>query len=448
MKSVIRLSLCYVGILAAIFSAYFTAKVFEKSMVEQLQFSLKQDAALIESAYLKLDSVNQLKNFSSEYLRVTLIKSDGSVLYESDSKDSIGNHLSRPEVKAALKNGFGESMRYSVTLNVNVFYFAKKMPDGNILRLGMRQKRLQHYIYGTTPYLLGIIAVIIIISILIAIVLSRWFVRPIQKLAKKINDIDALDSECAYAEIAPFVKEIRNKNRELELTVEKLNDEKQKIDRLKDEFTANAAHELKTPLTTISGYAEMIKSGMVKPCDVSNFAEKIYRDASRMRCIVDDIMTLSKLDKSGKSEVALDANVDLLEEAKECSESLSINANKKNINLKCSGENCIVQGNERLIFEMIYNLVDNAIRYTDNGGCVNINVSASCIAVSDNGMGIPDEYKERIFERFFRVDKSRSRETGGTGLGLAIVKHIAQLHSAKIILESKLGHGTCIKVEF
>lgn len=449
MKGRIRLSLCYVGILAALFSAYFTAKVLEESMVEQLQSALRQRTNLIEAAYVKLDSAAQLKNFASDSLRITLIQKDGQVLFESDAEtEKMSNHLSRPEVAAAFERGYGESRRYSITLKASVFYGAKKLSDGNVLRLGMRQANLQYYISKTTPYLLGLIAVIIVVSILIAFALSRFFIQPIQKLAEKINDPDFFEEDCIYPEIAPFVKVIRKRNRELEVTIEKLHQEEQKMVQIKDEFTANAAHELKTPLTTISGYAEMIEAGMVKPEDVQKFAGKILGEAGRMQSIVNDIMTLSKLDKPGENSVPVDSSVDLLEVAKNCTDALSINAIKKGVELTCSGISGTILGNEPLIFEMIYNLVDNSIRYTDDGGNVQVLVGESSVTVRDNGIGIPEDCKERIFERFFRVDKSHSRETGGTGLGLAIVKHIAQVHGARILLDSTIGKGTSVQVIF
>lgn len=448
MQARISLSLCYVGILAAIFAMYFSAKVFEEVLSEEVKGSLRQEAHLIEAAY-KPDEVLDLKKFAKDSLRITLVSKDGRVLFESDREPGkMGNHLDRPEVSDAFKSGFGEGMRHSVTIGSNIYYYALKLEDGNVLRLGMGQAYIQNTLLRTTPYLLGLIAVIIVVSVLIGIGLGKVFVRPIKKLSEKLNDADILDDESMYKEIAPFVKTIRNKNRELEITIEKLHDEEQKTSRMKNEFTANAAHELKTPLTTISGYAEMIETGIAKPEDTRRFAGKIRREAGRMLSIANDIMALSELDKSGKRDINLDETENLYEIAEECVGELSMNANKKNISLSLQGEASEVKGNRRLIFEMIYNLVDNAIRYTNENGKVLVTVSEKKISVKDNGIGIPEDCKARIFERFFRVDKSRSRTTGGTGLGLAIVKHIAQLHGARIDLKSNVGFGTEITLEF
>ncbi|SHK81787.1 ATP-binding protein [Fibrobacter sp. UWEL] len=456
MQARISLSLCYVGILATIFAVYFSTKVFEETLVSEMHSALRQDSHLIEAAYDQNSEI-QLKQFASDSLRITLISKEGDVLFESDGQaENMGNHMSRPEVIAAFKEGSGEGVRHSTTLDASVYYYAVKLTDGNILRLGMKQANIQQVVSRTTPYLLGLIAVIIAVSILIAIGLGKIFVRPIKKLSEKLDDAEILEDESLYKEIAPFIKTIRNKNRELAITIEKLHDEEQKTTRLKDEFTANAAHELKTPLTTISGYAEMLEAGIAKPEDTARFAGKIHKEAQRMLNITNDILTLSKLDKPSKQTVNLDEDVDLWSTATDCVGLLTINANKKNIQLSLQGEvgtvdrssNHTIKGNEKLIFEMIYNLVDNAIRYTNENGKVDVIVVGNSISVIDNGIGIPEEYKDRVFERFFRVDKSHSRETGGTGLGLAIVKHVAEVHNATIDFKSIVGVGTQIRVSF
>lgn len=418
----IRMSLIYVGVLATIFAVYFSVQVFEETMEEQLQNSLRQNAHLIEAAYNQTPT-KELKKFATDSLRITLISKEGNVLFESDRESSkMENHLRRPEVISAFETGSGK---------------------------GMRQANIQRAISRTTPYLLGLIGVIIVVSILIAVGLSRAFVRPIKKLSEKLDDAEILDDDCLYKEIAPFVKTIRNKNRELAITIEKLHDEEQKTARLKDEFTANAAHELKTPLTTISGYAEMLETGIAKSEDTVRFAGKIHSEAKRMLSITNDIMTLSKLDKPGERTINLNESVDLWSVADNCISVLALNANKKNIMLSLQGDaDSEIKGNGNLIFELIYNLVDNAIRYTNENGKVDVIVSKNSVSVMDNGIGIPDDCKNRVFERFFRVDKSHSRETGGTGLGLAIVKHVAEVHHAKIEMKSIVGVGTEIKVEF
>lgn len=460
MKDRIRYSLIYVGVLAALFAVYFTSKVFEDEMTSQLKASLQEKSHLVEVAYESLlplqDSLGGiskaqlLSSFASDSLRITLVDSEGTVVYESDHElAKMENHKARPEINDAYEKGVGENLRYSVTLNAKVFYFAKKLSDGYVLRLGVRQASLQQAFSKATPYLIALLAAIVIVSILIAIGLSKAFIRPVQKLAENLGMPELMDDESTYKEIAPLVKTIQKQNRELQVTIEQLSEEKQKTSRMKDEFTANASHELKTPLTSISGYAELIENDIAKPEDVKVFASKIHKEANRLLSIANDIMTLSKLDEPGGSTLDLSEDVELWKISSSCIEELTLSANKKNIQLLLDGDpSADIKGNSKLIFEMVYNLVDNAIRYTEPGGRVNILVEPRVITVKDTGIGIPEESLPRVFERFYRVDKSRSKETGGTGLGLAIVKHIAEVHKATIDLKSIVGSGTEIKVEF
>ena len=453
MKNSIRFSLIYVGVLAALFAVYFTARVFENEMSEQLKRDLRETAFLVKNFYGQIPSEDFRKNLDSianKRLRVTLVDRDGKVLYESDAKaGQMENHRNRPEIMEANSKGVGENLRYSVTLNAKVFYFAERLSDGKILRLSRRQASLHESVSKTMPYLLALLTGIVVVAVLIAFGLSRAFVRPVQKLAENLGQPELMDDEGIYKEIAPLVKTIRKQNRELQLTIEQLSEEKKKTAKMRDEFTANASHELKTPLTSISGYAELIENGMAKPEDVKRFAGKIHKEAGRLLSIANDIMTLSKLDSSGESAIGLDESVNLWTLASNCIDELSFNAEKKGVRVALEGcKTAEVYGNRRLLFEMLYNLVDNSIRYTETGGSVSILVQQKSIAVKDTGIGIPEENQPRIFERFYRVDKSRSKATGGTGLGLAIVKHIAEVHHAEISLQSAIGVGTEITVAF
>lgn len=446
MKNSLRFSLIYVGVLAALFAVYFTSRVFEKEMTEQLKGDLRETAHLVSVAYNQPDS---LPLFASDSLRITLIDETGSILYDSDAEAAkMENHKDRPEVVEAFSKGFGEDFRYSVTVNANEFYFAKRLNDGKVLRLSRQQASLHEAFSKTMPYLISLLAAIILAAILLAFVLGRSFVRPVQKLAENLGQPELMDDEGIYPEIAPLVKTIREQNRELQQTVEQLSNEKLKTVQMRNEFTANASHELKTPLTSISGYAELIENGMAKPEDIKNFAGKIHKEANRLLSIANDIMTLSKLDAPGTS-LDLKETVNLEKIALNCIEELSLNAKKKKVAVSLEVEDASeIQGNSRLLFEMFYNLIDNAIRYTEEGGKVQVLVRNKTFTVKDTGIGIPEENQPRIFERFYRVDKSRSKATGGTGLGLAIVKHIAEVHGAKIVLHSTVGVGTEIRVEF
>jgi len=226
--------------------------------------------------------------------------------------------------------------------------------------------------------------------------------------------------------------------------------EKQKAETMRREFTANVSHELKTPLTAISGFAEMIKDGVVRQEDIPSFAAKIHDEAIRMVTLVEDIIRLSQLDEKGVTFAT--ASIDLLETSQEVAARLSSLAELKGVALAVSGQNASIQGVPQLIEELVANLLENAIKYNREAGEVSVQVTDSdnsvTLSVADTGIGIPPEHQDRIFERFYRVDKSHSKETGGTGLGLAIVKHIANYHNAEIKLESSVNQGTKVVVFF
>lgn len=217
-------------------------------------------------------------------------------------------------------------------------------------------------------------------------------------------------------------------------------------DRQKQEFTANVSHELKTPLTSISGYAEMIETGMAKPEDIQKFASRINNESKRMLKLVSDIIKLNELDESQIMEES--EQVDLYVLAQENIEVLQPAVMRNNMTISLSGESSVVTGNRSLLSELIFNLIDNAIRYNRDNGSVTVRVHHHVLSVRDTGIGIPKVHQSRIFERFYRVDKSRSKATGGTGLGLAIVRQIAEQHGAQIRLESREGVGTEITVTF
>lgn len=222
--------------------------------------------------------------------------------------------------------------------------------------------------------------------------------------------------------------------------------EQQRADRIRHEFTANVSHELKTPLTSISGYAEMIENGMAREEDVKRFAARIRRESNRMLSLVTDIITLSELDEKQILEQA--EPVDLYALAEDTVKTLESAAMLRGVSVRLSGGPTKVFGVRALLSELIYNLLDNAIRYNRDNGSVWVRVTDGKLSVRDTGIGIPKHHIGRIYERFYRVDKSRSKATGGTGLGLAIVKHICEEHNAEITLESAEGIGTEITVTF
>ena len=230
--------------------------------------------------------------------------------------------------------------------------------------------------------------------------------------------------------------------------------EKNERERLRREFTANVSHELKTPLTSISGNAEIIKNGIVKPEDVPHFAENIYKEAGRLISLVNDIMKLSKLDEDG-GEITKEP-VDLSEIVSEVADSLRAQAERRAISSEIHTEKAVIMGIRPILTEMIYNLWENAIKYNKEGGKLYVDIANECqdgrnfvkFSIRDTGIGIPSADLERIFERFYRVDKSHSKEIGGTGLGLSIVKHGARLHGAEITVKSEIDKGSVFIIQF
>jgi two-component system phosphate regulon sensor histidine kinase PhoR len=273
-------------------------------------------------------------------------------------------------------------------------------------------------------------------------------------LVKPILEIDPEtgDAKAPYEELDPLVSRLNEQHRDL---LDRM-DQVQSADDMRREFTANVTHELKTPIAAISGASELIRDGIVRPEDIPNFAGRIYDDAQRLSSLVSDIPTLSKLDETERTQDRqLFGSVEpigLLSVASDVCQRYEQCARDAGVKLKLDGVSAIIQGNARLLDEMVGNLVSNAIRYNRKGGSVFVWVlpqnGCPCIRVSDTGIGIPEENQGKVFERFYRVDKGRSREKGGTGLGLAIVKHAAAFHDAKVDLKSELGKGTQITVTF
>lgn len=228
--------------------------------------------------------------------------------------------------------------------------------------------------------------------------------------------------------------------------------ERETAERMRREFSANVSHELKTPLTSIMGCSEIMKAGIAKPEDAPRFLEQINSEAKRLLALIDDIISLSGLDEDGIRNIEM-SEVNIYEIAKAVLDELKIKADEHKISTELEGSDCIIEGSARLLHEMIYNLCDNSVRYNKEGGYVKVRVGTDdnnnpYISVKDNGIGIPEDSKERVFERFYRVDKSHSKGTGGTGLGLSIVKHAAIIHGGDITIDSELSRGTEIKITF
>ena len=542
-RSIITVAM--VVLLASLFIASsFLYDYFNKSQVTQL----KEELSLVATNVDKVGT-EYFDNFDSSVFRFTLVSADGSVLYDSQAKaEDMENHLDREEIAEALENGNGSSARYSSTLTERTFYEATRLQNGNVLRISISQVTVGALILGMLPA----ICAIVLISIVVALVLSHKMAKSIVKPLNELDLENPAENE-TYEELTPILtkinkqhkqitrqmRELKQKSDEFEqitasmneglvlldkkgivlsinaaakklfsadetavgrdfLTLDRSTDMSRAIEKALDgkraefreerngseyhfvinrtesdgktvgivilcfdvtetafaernrkEFTANVSHELKTPLQSIIGSAELLENGLVKPEDTKRFVGNIKNEATRLVSLINDIIRLSQLDED--SEPATES-VDLYDVANEVVEILTVSAAKKQVELHLNGEPCVMNGIRRYLYEIIYNLCDNAIRYNKDGGKVIVDLknkdSNIILSVSDTGIGIPAEHQSRIFERFYRVDKSHSKETGGTGLGLSIVKHAVAYHGGKIKLESTVNVGTTITVCF
>ncbi len=519
-------------------------------MGQKIDEQMADEAVLAEEAWLAggqdfLDSMEQRPDIKS---RITVISSDGKVLYDSMADSTkMENHLEREEVKEALTDGIGKASRTSYTLEEDTRYYAKKTADGNVIRISTSHYSQLGLLLDTFGMIIITVSVLIVLSVFISYRVARAIVKPINDI-----DLDNPDISENYEELGPLLHRIHQQNIKIkgqmenlrrsreefsiitenmsegliiidkdaeiltynrsaahmlrssggrtEGSVLKLNrsepfrkavnealsgknattyldegnsvyeiianpasdkdevtgaiiiimdvTEKERGETLRREFTSNVSHELKTPLTSIYGVSDMLASGLVKPEDVAGFAGTIKEEASRLISLIDDIIKLSRLDEStGPQQME---TIDVFETARDAVNRLSVKAQSANVELSLSGEPSEIVGVQHILDEIIYNVCENAIKYNRPGGFVRISVrnddDESLITVSDSGIGIPKADRERVFERFYRVDKSHSKEIGGTGLGLSIVKHGVMYLGGRVELESEEGKGTVVTV--
>lgn len=429
-----------IAALAIVVTALSAMLVYYNILKEQVFGDLKAYAHVIEllniddlAAGIEKDPYNPI----DDDLRITLIGAEGEVLYESLlNKNEMDNHYKRPEIIEAREKGEGEAIRYSATSGTHTFYYAERLQNGNVLRIGRDSVSVNRIMVNTLVIVLVIALCILFVCMGISHYLTKKLVEPIEKLA---TNIMLVDENNVYEEIRPFVNTIKEQH------VNIINNAQ-----LRQEFTANVSHELKTPLTAISGYAELIGNGMTGKEDTIRFSKEIHSNANRLLSLINDIIKLSELDEADH-QMEME-RIDLYKLAENCVQMMQVTAEKQGIRLTLQGESTMAMANKGLMDEVFYNLCSNAIRYNKPGGSVTVTVGTKderpFLSVADTGIGIPKECQERVFERFYRVDKSRSKSTGGTGLGLAIVKHIVAQHNAALHLDSELDEGTTIEIVF
>lgn len=437
MKKRILKQMILIGISTAIAAFLLCTGVFYELFRQQIMEELRGYALVMVDSEASLLAGNF--NMPEEF-RVTIIAPNGIVIYDSNVEDSttMENHLKRPEIQDAFQKGEGHDSRLSRTLDKSMFYYAILMEDGDIIRVAKESSSIWGMLFRALPICVFICAMICITCVCLSKVLTDKLVKPIDHIA---GDLQRLNTSDVYPELVPFITTIRQQHENI-----------MKSALMRQQFTANVSHELKTPLTAISGYAELIENGMIPPDATASYAERIHKNANRLLSLINDIIKLSELDDQ-ENELTPEY-FDLNELVQKCMESLQVAAQKRNVYMHFVGSsNCILYADMFMIEEVIYNLCDNAIRYNNQGGQVWAEVSIRSgnrpmLTVRDTGIGIPSESLEHIFERFYRVDKSRSKSTGGTGLGLAIVKHIVSRHNAELEISSEPGIGTKISIIF
>ena len=404
-----------------------------------VQLKQLRTEAELASQGVSMSGLDYLNGLEAKDYRITWIDADGTVLFDNAvNANEMENHLEREEIKEALADGYGESVRYSNTLSDKQLYSAIRLSDGSVLRLSSVQMAVWALLLGFAQPICLVILIASVLSFVLASRLTKRILTP-------INGIDPDDplqhiNEEEYKEIAPLLRRIQSQNEQLKRDQKEI----EKAALIRQEFTANVSHELKTPLHAISGYAELLENEMVKEEDIKPFAGKIREESTRMTKLVEDIIDLTRLDNGGEEMKWEDC--DLYRIAENAVDSLEVAATALGVEVTVDGTDAPIRAIPQLIYSIVYNLCDNAIKYNHCGGNVNIRVHQTLynavLSVKDTGIGIPEESRERIFERFYRIDKSRSNEVGGTGLGLSIVKHAVMIHNGKIEVKSELGEGT------
>jgi len=525
-------------------SAVLLCAVFYNQFMSAIHADIKEIVELLRG--IPSSSIPAtLDEIAPDDMRVTLIAPDGIVLYDNTVPfAALPNHADREEFKQALASGFGESKRLSDTLGRETWYYAVRLPDGNVLRAAKTTWSIFFVFKRALPVVVFVVLAVAVIGYAVAGRLTKRIVEPINNSRFDGELIPPYDEFAPYMraiaeqreQIAAQIKDMRERSETLHTIMENMSEgavlldrkgtilsanrsaldifgaaapmegrnviellrdialleyargalaghrgesymeragrdyhayfcpvttggaillfldttERMRAEKLRREFSANISHELKTPLTSISGYAELLAGGMAREEDKTAFLRKIRSESARLITLIEDIMLLSRLDER-KTEGAFE-NVDIAEIVAETAEALASKAAEMNVSINVSGENIVVHAHRSLMSELFFNLMDNALKYNRPGGTVTATVSQkdgrAAASVSDTGIGIPKEEQSRVFERFYRVDKSRSTKSGGTGLGLAIAKHIAAIHHAEITLDSREDEGTTVTVVF
>ena len=442
MRRKLNIQFIIVGLVTFLLTFVLMLRVFSSTMIWGAKNDIERDTEILARLFENTGDIGIFKMYDGTKVRITLLDENGVVTYESadNLQHELGCDFSEyPEIKAASQNEVSSSERVSDITGLKTFYCAKKMSNGKIMRLANDVNPAEMIFKQSFSTLLCVFLLVLFVALASSFLISKSITK---WLALKLEKLEA----DPYAQMPKELESVAVAAKEQYI-------KRQENEKTRREFTANISHELKIPLTSISGYAEMTETGMSKEGDVKLFAKNIHNEAGRMITLIGDIIKLTELDETGAN--IGDGNferLDLNEIAEDAVSKLQINAKQKDVTMRYEGEYCSMDGDKSQLYEIVYNLCDNAIRYNKKGGFVTVSVmkenDKAILKVVDTGIGIPEEYRSRIFERFFRVDKSHSRNSGGTGLGLAIVKHAALCHGAEITVSDGYKGGTEIKVEF
>ena len=567
MRRRIFLTILLISVITSSVASILTTYVYYNFYVKDSKQELKTIVTLAaeprkwDSTASINSSVNSILKSVDYSIRFTIINEDGSVVYDNWKDEINENHRDRPEVQGAFEEGYGEDLRHSNTLSSDMYYYAVKLNDDEVLRLSREISSINSVFAGLMPMLLMLFIIVLVIVYIAASITAKKILKPINEMTKSLDDMLEEESKVnmkIYEEFEPlsntikdqknkineYINEIKyerdnisfitsnmkegfillNHNKDIlsinksgkimignesfelkgnrnifELTrspeiIEKINDSikenkhlihdvetsdkcyryyfspvveqnkiikgllilieditiQKKSEIMRSEFTANVSHELKTPLTTMIGFAEMIKEGLITGDDIEKYSALIHKEGMRLISLIEDLMRLSKIQEHTQNVEEKLINIkDISEDVVNL---LKSKAEDYNVKLILNADNVVMKANNNYINELLYNLIDNGIKYNKDGGSVNIKIyekdGLANIVISDTGVGIPPKHIDRIFERFYRVDKSRSKETGGTGLGLSIVKHIAELYDGTIDIKSSKNKGTEITIKF
>ena len=551
MRKKIFKNMCLLALVTILLSSLLVTVVYYANSDARMKSEVREETRFVRGA-VELSGQDYLATVENTANRITLIDTDGTVLYDNQADPAtMENHSDREEFQEASTAGAGEATRISDTIAEQTFYYAVKLQNGQVLRVAATTDSVFAAVLAVLPWILGVEVLVAVCTVLFSNFLTKKIVAPINRL-----DLDHPADNEIYDELSPLLgkisrqneviaqqmKSLREKQEEFTSITENMSEgflvldnntdilsyntsalrllgaeavpaeshvsalalnrsagfrsavdgalagkrseqlvrqggrccqvmanpvlrdgevegavvvilditEREERENLRREFTANVSHELKTPLTSISGFAEIIKNGIVKPEDIPRFAGNIYEESQRLVTLVDDILNLSRLDEA---DVQLEReDFDLSSLARDVAGRLKASAKKNGVVITVIGDKAEINGVKSIVDEMVFNLVDNAVKYNKQNGRVTVTVDSSsdgtALTVTDTGIGIPQADVDRVFERFYRVDKSHSKEIGGTGLGLSIVKHGAAFHNAKVSLQSTEGEGTTVRLVF